>query len=731
MKRKWIVLFLLILGLWFVLGGLSSALAQGSSNEEFTLEEITVTAQKRAENSQRVAIQMDVISGDYLTEQNVTTLADALSGVAEAFVQEAAKDFQVVIRGMTNNNNPGDSVNQVGVAIDGSYSSNFMSGQSGFYDMQRVEVLSGPQGTLYSRNSSGGIVNMISNDPSTKALAGSAMIGMGNYNSVNAQAMINVPFDDKFAFRAAFNVSAHDGYLNNGTMDDDTKSTRFKLGYTPSEKLSAVLTFEYTKIGGLSKFGFVIPFEVEDDVEDPWTSIIPGSVYRADRMSKRLYLNLNWETPLGVVTLLPSLSKYQEHNRQQDPLNIGRDGQPITGGGPPGAGTTVGWRSQIRNHRQEEQSFEARIASPDDFFMKYLLGVYFYKMKWTNDWTKDETELNGMTWPYVEAWSIQENPSNSVFGNVTVPVAERFRVTAGGRYTKDKETRTGYDSTGGFTGKIFNFSSGPFENDHFDYKLAAEYDLASNAMVWADYSTGYKMGFQGRPAQTVDSYQIGEKSRLFDNKLQLNATVWYYDYQNFQLSAGSMVVGSTEYQGSGYGKADLYGLDLSTEYILTPQDSINLSVAYLHATISSATIIYSTMSGEQLPPVEMTSGLPPLNGAPEFTITASYQHIFNLSSGGNITARIDPRYVTEKTLQFQPSKMGIPPGLDVNKLNTEPAHLMLDASLSYYDASGKWSLNGYVKNITNHAEKTGFYMGVNYLQIGPPLTFGGTMTVNF
>jgi iron complex outermembrane recepter protein len=729
MRRKFHVILLVILGLGFIVGDLSLVFAQGASNEEFTLEEITVTAQKRAENSQKVAIQMDVISGANLTEQGVTTLAQALSGVADAFVQDAAKDFIVVIRGMTNNNMPGDSVNQVALSVDGSYSNNFMTGQSGFYDMQRVEVLSGPQGTLYSRNTSGGIVNMISNNPSTEAVSGSATLGIGNYSQLNAQAMINVPLYDKLAFRAAFNVTAHDGYLSNGTADDDTKSMRLKLGYTPSDKLSTVLTYEYTKIGGISKYGFVVPFEDEDDVKDPWTSTIPGSVYRADRMSNRYILNMNLSTPIGEVTLLPSISTYQEHNRQQDPLKVGRNGLPILGGGQPGAGTTLGWRSQIRNHKQDETSIELRIASPEDFFIKYVLGVYYYKMKWNNAYTKDRTELQGLTWPFVESWSIQENPSKSAFGNITVPVSDTFRVTGGGRYTNDKESRHGYDSTGGFTGNVFYSKTGPFENSHFDYKIGAEYDLNAQSMLWADFSTGYKMGFQGRPAQTLKAYQVGEKGRFFGQRLQLNATAFYYDYKNFQINAGTKDFNGIEYSGSGMAKAELYGLDLSTKYILTMQDDISLSVAYLHSSIANATVIYSNMmTGESLDPVIMTSNLPKLNGSPEFSITGSYAHIFNLSSGGNITANINPRYVTDKTLQFQPSAVA---GLDVNKLNTEPAHLMLDASLTFYNADGKWNINGYMKNITNHAEKTGFYMGVDFLQIGSPRTYGATVSVKF
>lgn len=729
MKKIVKVFSILLLCFGFMFGALGIAIAQDAGSDEFTLGEVTVTAQKRAQDSQKVALQMDVVSGEELSERGVVTLRDALRNVSAAFVQDAAKDLQIVIRGMTNNNMPGDSVNQVAVSIDGAYSNNFLTGQSGFYDMQRVEVLAGPQGTLHSRNTSGGIVNLISNDPSTDAFAGSASAGLGNYSYLTTQGMLNVPLSDLLAFRAAFNTSARDGYLTNGTMDDDTKSARFKLGYTPSDTLSAVLTYEYTKLGGLSGSGFVVSFEDEDDVDDPWTSTIPSWVYRQDRSSDRFSLNLNWTTPIGTLTLLPAYAEYLENNAQQDPLKVDGMGNPITGGGPPPPGAaTVGWRQQIRGHQQKEKSVEVRMASTEDSFVQWILGYYYYDMEWTNPWSKDRAELDGAVWPDVFAWSVQENTSHSVFGNVTVPVTDSFRVTAGARYTTDDEYRYGYDSTGGRSGMDFYSTSGPYDDEHTDYKASVEYDVNENAMLWADYSTGYKMGFRGNPSQTVDSYQLGEKARFLDNRLQLNATLFYYDYENFQIQAGEHP-DDPDYRGNGFGKADMSGIDISTEYIVTRQDRLNLSVAYLKADISSATIIYSNMFGDELPPVHLTDNLPKLNGAPELTITASYSHMFEFADGGSLTARIDPRYVSEKTLQFQPSDPNV--GLDVDKLNTEPDHMMVDASLAYYSPDDTWSVNAYVKNLTNHAEKTGFYMNLEFMQIGPPRTYGATVSVKF
>lgn len=722
MKRVLTLILLMALGVVF--GASPPVRAQSADTEEFTLEEITVTAQKREENVQKVAIQMEVITGEELNDRGVVDLRDALRNVSTAFVQDAAKDLMIVIRGMTNNNMPGDSTNQVAVSVDGAYSNNFLTGQSGFYDMQRVEVLAGPQGTLHSRNTSGGIVNLISNNPSTDAVAGSASVGLGNYDYLTAQGVLNVPLSDALAFRAAFNTSAHDGYLSNGTMDDDTKSARLKLGYTPSEDLSAVLTYEYTKLGGHSKSGFVVLFVDEDDVDDPWTSTIPGWLYRTDRSSDRFSLNLNWTTPIGTVVILPAYAKYDEDKAQQDPLKVNADGTPA-GGGPPMPGappsTLVGWRQQIRGHQQKEKSIEARMSSNEDAFLQWIVGYYYYDMEWNNPYTKARTEIDGVVFDEVVSWSIQDNESYSVFGNITVPVADTFRVKGGARYTSDEEFRHGYDSTGGRSGTDFYSEDGPFEDEHTDYKLSMEYDVNENAMLWADYSTGYKMGFRGNPSQELDAYSIGEKARFLDNRLQVNTTAFYYDYQNFQVDAGPHPT-LDDFNGRGFGEAELWGVDLTTEYVVTLRDRLNVSIAYLNAEISDTTIIYENMRTRETLPPESLADPPGLNGSPELTVTASYSHMFELADGGSLTARIDPRYVSDKTLRFQDSN---------EELNTEPAHMMVDASMNYYSPDGTWNINAYVKNLTNHAEKTGFYMSLDYLQIGPPRTFGAIVSVRF
>ena len=168
-------------------------------------------------------------------------------------------------------------------------------------------------------------------------------------------------------------------------------------------------------------------------------------------------------------------------------------------------------------------------------------------------------------------------------------------------------------------------------------------------MLWVDYSTGFKLvrggGSRGRDQETK-SYQAGSKSRLLDNKLQLNASAFFYDYANFNVGQGIDPVEIVEdgelheYNGSGVGDAIIYGLDVSSDYVITSADRLNLSMSYLTAEIDEVLVTYTYQSVENplVPSVTIPSGRP-LNNAPEWSVVLGYQHRFDLANGGKITPK--------------------------------------------------------------------------------------------
>jgi len=735
-KRSFFILLALTIGLVFY--DVSGLFAQESETDEFTLEEITVTAQKREQQLQKVPTTVEAISGAKLTEMAVQDLDDALANMASALVNPAGEEMSVTIRGMDNDSMPGDSFSQVAVTIDGSFSSNWGVGTTGIYDMQRIEVLSGPQGTLYSRNSSGGVVNMISNDPKTDKADASGSIGIGNYKLFNAQGMLNAPIADTLAIRAAFTSTTRDGYADNGLSDTDDRSVRLKLGFIPSDKFSAILTYEYTKIGGKSQGDGFAAFEDEDDTDNPWHSNSNGDLFVSNTQTDRFYMNMNWSTPIGDLVFLPSYANTSRHNIQA--AWLWSDGSIGMRADDPNA-YHVGQGREHFLSPQKEKSYELRMSSKEDFFMEWMLGLYYYDRSWDDLIYHEDAAYGTITYASNKAtavWGTKAGTSKAAFGNFTFPITDAFRVTGGGRYTKEEENEVG--EARGAPGEPppppGTMTSSSNSSSHFDWKAAVEYDLSENSMIWANAATGYKLvrATSGISQKLMD-YELGTKNRLLDNKLQLNATAFYYDYSNFDIgrvNSKYLVVDGTnyEYQGQGIGDATLYGLDLSTDYVLTGKDRINLSLSYLDAAVDEVIITY-TRQGQQLadfPPETVGAGKP-LNNAPKLSVVLGYEHRFDLANGATITPNITARYTSKYYLAFYPEEGNVPADMSTEKVNTEPSHIMGDFSINYGHSSGEWSLNAYVKNITNHAEKNGFTRGD--LRLGPPRTYGAVLSVSF
>jgi iron complex outermembrane receptor protein len=693
-KKIFMYLFTVILGSGFVIGDLPSAFGQETG--EFTLEEITVTAQKRLEDSQKVPIALSTLSGDQIAEMGGTTLKDSLNTLASVTIMQVNEGLNVSIRGMDNDGMPGDSAGMVGITVDGVSSNNFATGYSGLYDVSRVEVLSGPQGTLYSRNSGGGVVNMITNDPNTAGFDAMGSIEIGNYNTLNAQAAINAPVNEKSALRLALSTTDRDGYIDNGTDDNDSKSMRLKYLYNFHQDMSAVLSYENVRTSGKGQGREgVKPFVDEDDVENPWTGTYDGEYFYNDIDSNKYSMTLTWNTGIGQLTFLPS---YTSLDRKFGTPQANRQ----TG--------EVGQNNCVDT--EEETSGELRMNSSADSVGTWVMGLYYYRKKWS-DVSASPSDLN---------YNILDNPTAAVFGNLTYPLSDRFRATVGGRYTKDHEQME-FEISDAVTNEVRMYENWDVKSSHFDYKLGIEYDLSGASMIWLENSTGYRQGYRGSESQDLNAYQIGIKNRFMDQRLQLNATAYYYDYTNYQVRSMLDYVdpetGAVWMDfGAGTGDATVYGLDFDTQFLFTKNDLVTFSGSYLHSAVSGLTIEY------QFSPPSSQYEEAPLNNSPEWTLTGGYKHYFYLGNGGTFTAGFDLRYRTEYYCSFQDYIQN-----PNDRTNWEPNHMMANAALNYASPDGKWSINAYMKNIENHAEKVGKMM--SSLRLSAPRTFGAVLSLRF
>src|ERR1700737_2431535 len=214
------------------------------------LEEIVVTAQRREENLQRAAIAVSAITGSLMSDANAIKVQDLTQLVPSLQVSTAAGPYPLFyLRGVGNFNGNAFSDAAIAFNVDGVYISRPSSTSGTFYDLDRVEVLKGPQGTLYGRNATGGAINVITHEP-TDELSGEATIDFGNYGAKNFNGVLNAPLSPTVAARLSVQSTQHDGYMSDGTDDDKGRAARLRVKVTPNDALTIDTSADYYHQGG-------------------------------------------------------------------------------------------------------------------------------------------------------------------------------------------------------------------------------------------------------------------------------------------------------------------------------------------------------------------------------------------------------------------------------------------------------------------------------------------------
>lgn len=762
MKRFIFLIFTVFLGIGLGLGDFSWVCAQES--EEFTLEEITVTAQKREENQQKVAIAMEVISGEELKEQGRNDIDEILNNVSSVLINTAEDGLRVSIRGMSNDNaifdNMQTSKPTVAVNKDGIYT-NRNSGNTDLFDIERVEVLFGPQSTLYASASPGGVVNVITADPKLDKVGGSGTLEYGSYSQLKTEGSVNAPFNDTTAFRAAFSTSVHDGYLSNGGDDEDIKSGRLKALYKPNDRLSIVITGEISK-SKTQGFSGAKKFINQDDatftdgtpLDDPWTGASDEPQLATSREQKRIFAQIEYDLGyIGTLSLLPAYTRATNFN----------SGNQTTTMGPPGMGGTEIQTFTTLDGDTTEKSFEIRMASSADFPFKWIVGFNIYKSlehmhQWyfeLNDDDPDVMDSNRL--------SIGEENASALYGNITYPIVDEFRVTAGFRKTWDELINKGYQWQGEGDPSVLTLGQDGISKMEYtdpDYKVGVEYDLADNSMLFADWSTSYRVNGKGpdkvMPPEKLKAYTLGSKNRFFGNKLQVNASVYYYDYANF-FTVGDPVNTIVDYNENGQvdpneteqrhdlgqlttGDAEVYGFDLQTNTIITRNDRLDLSVSYVKKKFADIIFDYTELTNN-LGLADMSYNGLEMTNAPHWTLNFNYSHNFQLPNGGVLTPRLEYRFQSSYLLTWQREYITLAQYDDGTyyyyreprgDIIYQESYRMGDLSMLYAHPGGEWTLNFYVKNLENYALKRSLIgQGGGELRLSPPRTYGAVVTVIF
>lgn len=651
------------------------------------LEEIIVTAEKRESSVQRTAIAITAVSGEEIANQSRTSLDEVLRAAPAVQIQSTGSGPGIFVRGVgTNDLGFGDS--SVNFNIDGVYQQDPTPALAGIFDIARVEVLRGPQGTLYGRNATAGSLNVITNNPDPSGFSASLGVGVGNYQRVRTDAMINAPMGERAAVRLALFTDNHDGYIKpSGNNDADQVGGRLKALFDLSETARLVLSASVIEekgsaAGSVAASATAAPL---DSRPDPWYD--PTSVRgRTDHMFLTFAAQLDWDLGFATLTAIPSYVDADKHDLTSS-ATTGVVNQP---------------------ERTTQRSLETRLASNGQGDFSWVAGLIYVD----GDYERHNPNLNSSGRRLDQT---QPLTSYGVFGQATQRLSDTLRLTVGARFSSDEKSQTSIYTTTA-TGLVTTSPVSSKSWSSVDYRLNLEADLTPRSLLYATLSTGYKAGgFQTIVAagtaskayapEKLRAAEIGSKNRFFDNRLQVNASAYYYDYKDYQAKFPEFVGRELAVRVENAGKATLFGVELESSLQATPTDRLDAYVTWSNSEFDQFTYTSRTPAGATL--VDKAGEAMP--NAPDLTARLAYEHRWDVRSGA-VTARLESAYSNGFWTTHERS-------ID----SFQPHYVRSDASLRYQNDASDWSVRLYVKNIENIVVRAGAASG-NSLQA--PRTYG-------
>ncbi|MFT7287866.1 MAG: iron complex outermembrane receptor protein [Halieaceae bacterium] len=557
------------------------------------IEEVIVTAQKRSESVQQIPLAVTALSSGMLDERGITDISSMTASVPGMHFGQSGNNVRITIRGIGTEQTTVTGDPGVAFHIDGVYQARSSAGNALFYDLARIEVLRGPQGTLYGRNATGGSINLISNAPDEE-LGGELEGQIGNYGQQRLRGVLNTPLiDNKLLLRVSGQYENRDGFYENQTpgaddlTDMDSLNLRGQLLYMASDTFDALLSVNYGSDGGagwgakaIGAYPAPPPFFINPKLakatpnpDDPWKIRTNGLADR-DNSRQGATVILNWD--LGAVAL-KSITAWQD-NEVDTFRDLDFSDADILN------------ENSSQDSRQYSQ--EIQLSSTGAEALEWVIGLYWLNEETDADyWLSDKGEgLStfpffpgidvGLAEPaYFGNASTTETDSVGAFGQASYQISDAFKLTAGLRYSKDEKKsdifRKGFTAPAGS-----NFIK---EDDwsSVTWKLGADWFITEDSMLYASVSTGFKSGgfLQIEAADPYDeeeiiAWELGAKNRFFNNQLQANISAYFYEYTDMQLRTIRDLASIV----SNAGEAEMKGVEL--ELTARPSDALQLTANF-------------------------------------------------------------------------------------------------------------------------------------------------------
>jgi len=667
-----------------------------------TLGKVIVTAEKSESDLQKTPVTVTAIDGQDLRDQGISTLVNAVSLAPSVQVQQANNGPSFYIRGVGTKVAAFGSASPVATYVDGMLQTQTPMVAAAMADVDRIEVLRGPQGTIYGRNATGGAVNVITRDPELGVASGSLGLTAGNYDTVRSQLALNLPLSSWAALRVVASTDHHSGYLSNGLDDQDQKYARAKLLLQPTDKLRVILTAANLHTDSLG------PGDVETplDGRGAWTAVDYHSAFAAcspnckpfNRVNDTEYgAQVNWDLDFADLTYLVGHQDYADTYTQ-----------PFSGL----------WEYNHQPYTQDTD--ELRLSSKEDQPIRWVAGLYYLNSSNAGGYD------HFYNFDQVQTTQVATDRSKAAFGQLTFDLADTLHLTAGLRYTHDF---IHYSSYVGSTEDLYpasGLASGSSPFHYFSYKVGLDWEYAPSAMFYTDVSTANKEGGVNQyvgayKPEHIIAFEVGSKNRFLGDRLQLNTDAYIYHYTNYQLSYPHYLSNGNinVYMTNVGGTTRVEGVESELDWLFTGSDRLGGSVAYEHSQFGDGQITESCTTSSTGFCALYLKGMP-LPQAPSWSLVGKYEHYWDFSDGGSLTAHVDG---VHKSGYY----------VDVARFTGVygEAYTVWNARLTYNSGNSRWSLSAYVNNIGNHpvlleANPAGPSF---YSMYGDPRTFGLSFNV--
>jgi iron complex outermembrane receptor protein len=738
--------------------------------QETGLEEIVVTATRREESLQDVAASATVFSARDLQTLRVLQprdLAEQTPGLLAKYGPNGLATVGFYMRGVGINDFTGTVDPSVGVYVDEVFQPTPDMLNFAVYDIERVEVLRGPQGTLYGRNSTGGAINFITARP-TREVEGYVCAGYGSYETATASAALSGPLSDTLLGRLSVNVvNAPDdsGYSYNRFTDNllgknESLAARVQLEWQPSEAFSARLMYNYgdaeSEQALLQHVGVRDPanpantcasviagkvnegpcrdllgyFDDDGEFYDGAANVDPQLEMRSDDFT----LTLDWDVGRASLT---SISAYADFSKEQS-QDI--DASPFVAA------------DNFTFNDVENWSQEVRLTSDDSFSLPWIVGVNYAKTE--IDWfqTINLSQLAGIP---TSNGAEQSTEAWAAFGQLTVPLGDLFEFTGGLRFTSEERDWRGATFVGEFASLDEAYASGAprlselpipdgdprqggpldfpssLDEDKVDYHATLKYKPSDTAMYYLTVSEAFRSGgfssavifsqeqLEPYGPETLTSIEAGLKLSSADNRVRFNASAYYYIYDDFQATFVRGTEASARLQNAG--DVRIQGIDASLDWAPVQGLSIGAGVNLLDSEIVDTDVVLPPLDGS--PPSTIEGNEIP--NAPSFTFSGRLRYETPVSDTLAAAFQTDFSHVDEHYLE--PNN---------REFLSEDGYTLVNARLSLMPQDGPWQVSAWVKNVSDEKYRTAaqdisLALGFSEIVTGLPRTWGVELEYRF